>query len=1165
MHPDCSAPIENTRAQFIIGRDSLKQWELKHAIRELLSNTRDQAIVTANRHFEHTSGTSAPTIESHTKRSQDERTTTTVFHAGGVRLAEVKSQTKSTKWVACYEPMTATPQAGWSEECVTRVITFTNFASFIQPKHFLRGVSGAEKKQNRDCVGQFGDGMTSAFAVLTRAGANVVVRAKGYTTTAMQNLNDDFSYFQHKKNHSKSGGTPMTPKVVTEVTFNPPDERGDCAYRTFDPESFDPMSVCLDPLVDHFSLFAGEASETEGGSIPVEHSAVILQDGMRGLLYNRRFYVSTRRYFLFGYNLSDPERKMINGRDRNGMDEALLFEELKSVVCTAARKSRRVRRRIVNAYRGEDTGYYTDAQPEWFCKDIVKQLQAEARDMFPGTVMVRSHANTLMRLVAGLRGLKPVICHKFLDEEADLIESFVKDIRALPHDEIEEGGCHSATGASAGPLASQTSWACVVRNKLLDLTGAKTFAAVEFPVEWGLGSKHVVWVDKDVVLVSRGSLDVELRKEDFRTSKFLLDVISHSTNFNLAGGKVKESLRSQGTTLLDRAFEIYHTIMNTDHMPAVDHVKTVEEAAAPDGSSAAPPSGPRAAVAAAAARLTGEDTPKDGGVDSGNEATATSEQDAVAAGGADENVCSRATAATYGSAKLARRKRHLPKSGMEGTKSTSRALCESSGTSNACGDSSIAQENVASSAELKTPAGVGGHLRPSGSAGTAVTEGITEATTTTREESHAARRSTTLDGAAAKERPGRTSADAVSDGDSDGDGGGGGAHFDDRDDNDDTEGTASPMPMGQTWRRCKKRTHPNALLTPERQDEPFETLSKRQRDESQRDVGGLGGSDEGVTGTRGFIASMPAQVTPAGSYEGPPTTMSTVCVKMEEVSSSAHEGEQQASSRPRSGDGIEIQVGANGILKDQRLASGKPGETGEHLASHEPLKGCDTERARGDEKRSSRSEEGADVTRVENPPYGGEELAAFLTDSGDLIPALVHVEQYTLGRVGAIDLYRVAGRKDNGPRVCARFLEVINDRRVRSVLESAVKQNGIKVGVFCYDEGLGAASLKGRDLRAFVGEATRFKETEGEKSSGRERRPSTPRVFINLHRHCHCRCSPGNHDNGNMICSTTEESWAKEDLPTALAHEMAHIRSHTRSNIHNHQWSIEFRNWVQFN
>ena len=164
---------------------------------------------------------------------------------------------------------------------------------------------------------------------------------------------------------------------------------------------------------------------------------------------------------------------------------------------------------------------------------------------------------------------------------------------------------------------------------------------------------------------------------------------------------------------------------------------------------------------------------------------------------------------------------------------------------------------------------------------------------------------------------------------------------------------------------------------------------------------------------------------------------------------------------------------------------------------------------------------GSAARAIARPERTGEELGAFSSDGGgassDFIPALIHVGHQSLGG-GRVDLYRIAGRKDNESEVSARFSAVMEDERAREVLEAAIKRNGVDVSVFCCG--------KEDAVRAFVGEGT-------------------DRLFLNVH------------------YLFTVSDWAEDDLPSTLAHEIAHVKASTPRNLHDHRWSVEFRRWVR--
>ena len=269
----------------------------------------------------------------------------TEFFADGVKPAEVRCCTKIATWIASYRRAKSKSErfrlvTGW-----TVVITLINYGAFLEPDHFLRGVSGDEKKTNRDCIGNFGDGMTSALAVLAREGVGVCVRSANFTTRAMmdgkghvhiqheKNKQDQLqvvfelafkpkkgatSYF-HKEKKSKGkdkDGSSSEEKDKDGSSPKEKDEDGSSSEENdkdgsssgkneeskfeeieqeafdpeaFDPENFDPMSVCLDPYVD--LVLVGQNDEDDSAPASTDCDALILDKSKASEMYNRRYFV----------------------------------------------------------------------------------------------------------------------------------------------------------------------------------------------------------------------------------------------------------------------------------------------------------------------------------------------------------------------------------------------------------------------------------------------------------------------------------------------------------------------------------------------------------------------------------------------------------------------------------------------------------------------------------------------------------------------------------------------------------------------------------------------------------------------------------------------------------------------------------------------------------
>ncbi|CAM9099999.1 unnamed protein product [Ectocarpus fasciculatus] len=493
--------------QHISGPNSMQNWDIMKACSELMTNLIDQIRVTLKEEFPH----DTPPLEPPQTTRNDAGELHTVFFAGSTNLAEIIYKRKHTNYVWSYalNPIRYEPEEV-DPNCFTWVLKFINHGSHIEPHCFLRGVSGVEKAFNLECIGKFGDGLKSALDLLVRRGINVVVTTAGYKTTAVLET-DGNSYMQHKNNDQTER------RVDVTLTF-PPDFHPD----DIDPDMLDPMSVFISPSEDGVSTV---------------HGTILLGEEMRGMLHNRDFRVAEMgSAYLFGFNLKDPRRDLIQGRDRGAMSPKLTRKAINMLVREGILTSSRVRRRIVLALtRGRQWTNYEDIRAGTWGEEAIALIQKENLVMFPGTVLANNQP-PLCTMIAEVKDLTIQDCHRSLDQGSALVKDFVNEVRTLPREDI-------------GQDAAASGWATTVREELLRLTGATEFAAVDFP--GNLGTRHVVWVEADVVLVSRRSLAVNLRQEDVKTAKFLLDTISCSMERELSFEKLSE-----------RAFQVYHLIIS---------------------------------------------------------------------------------------------------------------------------------------------------------------------------------------------------------------------------------------------------------------------------------------------------------------------------------------------------------------------------------------------------------------------------------------------------------------------------------------------------------------------------------------------------------------------------------------------------------------------------
>lgn len=519
--------------------DLYERWPITAGLRELFANTLDQAIVTG---AIESPGSTVQIWSSPGKKNDGKEI---VMYAGHVKLATVVCKEKECEWVSSYEQsgeIKSKIRKCHSETRSTRVIVLTNFASHIPPKAFRLGVS--TKKKNKLLIGNFGEGMKAAFAVLLRAGANVSVLAAGYTTRVF--MWDGFVQYQHKTNCKTDR------EVVFQIVFPPEDRRPsyrgyDGEISKFDPVTYDPLTLRLGPDVN--AIYVDDDDENgEGGVTLLNRDMVILDDEERGRQYHRGFFVSKGEGMLLSYNFGDHDRVLMSSRERNVIDPSVGRKTCSAMVSKAAKgsQSRWLQRILVDEYVYNFGQSSVELCPAVFDKDLFKLLQQQHRVMYPGTVLVHRNSE-IVSLVASFRDLRTVHCLKFLDEGVTLVNEFVSEIRKLEGEEIEK---------------DDESWASCIAASILHLTGAEKIMAVDFPGE--LKSKHVLWVDKKRVFVSQCSIGLppsQLQwKVDWEHARNVLNMITCSMKHR-AQETSPDNEKEDATA---RAFQLFHLLTTFD-------------------------------------------------------------------------------------------------------------------------------------------------------------------------------------------------------------------------------------------------------------------------------------------------------------------------------------------------------------------------------------------------------------------------------------------------------------------------------------------------------------------------------------------------------------------------------------------------------------------------
>ncbi len=989
--------------QHIAGPSSSQYWTIIKAITEFITNLIDQAKVTASKKFP---GDTPRVLH---WRSRSKKEIRIVFYPEGTswKLAEIVYKKKETQYHENYVERSTERSTKYEALRVHKAVStwelsLVNYASYIPPSAFLRGVSGQEKRGNVLCIGKFGDGLTSGIDTVCRRGINIAVATAGYTARGIPK-NDGHCFVQFEKNNKAET------KVEITLTFMPKAYPFDSRYATeytdhardpHDPETFDPMSIFLPDSADRVLV---NANDPEG-----DPSAILLGDDMRGKYFNRGVPVCDNEdSALFGYNFGDSN--LIQGRDRSSMKRNMTDAAIVKMICRGIERSPRFRRMLVLALtRGREwnTSSLEDMRVAKWGAVAWKRIRQEHRIMFPGTVLVRDIPDDSEKLIAELRDLKVISCHPQLDEGNTLAYDFAKELRSLPREEI---------GASA------SGWASTVREKLLQLTGATELASVDVPGK--LGAEHIVWVEKGVVLVSRRSLEVDLKQEDYKVIRHILPLITTSFELHKIPANPAEvftliitaehRLEPSSAAVVDGSRDPPNGAMPGseaglqglsagDGESAGDASRVAVEtedassSAVVDGSPGAS-NGVAAGSAAGVQRLQG--VGEEGPGDSSQRAVEAEDASPLAVASVAPN---RVAAGRDGGAE------GLPESGEE--------------KEGEAGDAAPSMVVVSRAPDVPNGAtpGHGGAqgLQESGeeNAGGALRGAVETALAIEEEEANpgSAESGGGVDEAVADE--GGDESDGVG-----------------------MEEDESAGDVGESSLCGEKRKRTSDAVSAEGTARGRETGARLKQEAS-----GSGGGGSGATSA---VAEKAAG-------------LPSVAVKVEEQRSP----QRGASSAP-------LRLNAAGVTETSEVALAQPPGS-EQPALEEPG-GLDP--GVGEEERAEApplAQAAAGAAPIGLPARDGEELAAFLSQGGgDLVPALIHVGRHAW-RGGAnatgrsVDRYRIAGRVDNEAKLSARFSAVLASERARMVIESAVRKPGVDLSFIFWDEA-GA-------LPAFVGEGGRI-------------------------------------------------------------------------------------------
>eukprot|EP01032_Pedospumella_encystans_P007636 gene7636-9140_t len=273
----------------IAGVDFVNRWSLADALRELLSNTVDQGKIVAEEYI----GRDAPVD------FKEERGCFLVS-SGEKLLAKVTFKKEKAEFVTSYHWVKGAYKARVKPDAKISVNTCVlELVSYASKLHFkFLDIGETTKKGNLSMIGTHGEGLSGACVILAREGHNLSIECGYYKYRARIVNKDGTVYRQMERNDSKVLGDET---VRIRIVFNP-----EWSY---------PLN--LPALVRSVRLSPADVD----AAVATDYGHVLVAPHMRGKIFVKEMFVTTDANCLFGYNFNDPEKTLLQDRDRKACEQ----------------------------------------------------------------------------------------------------------------------------------------------------------------------------------------------------------------------------------------------------------------------------------------------------------------------------------------------------------------------------------------------------------------------------------------------------------------------------------------------------------------------------------------------------------------------------------------------------------------------------------------------------------------------------------------------------------------------------------------------------------------------------------------------------------------------------------------------------------------------------
>jgi hypothetical protein len=398
----------------------LPNWTCQEALRELLSNAIDQSRAVADKFG----------IFGDLKIREDPDRL--ALHIGSHLLAEVKWKFGKHGYRHSYYdstlPGATKRKCKWDKikNAETMCVDVINYTSHLTWESFQLGKT--TKRGSKNMIGTHGEGLSGAAIVLNRLRCDFVVHCDNYSGRVV-NLADRVYILPTNPEKRRKDDVVYKNAVHFRIVLPPPGN-----------------------LFDVSKLIATIRLSETVPRVVAQRGQLLTSLELKGKQYNRGIYVAESSKYLFGYNFLDPDKNLLQSRDRNLHALEAAQRECGSILSEAILQSEEVCQRVLECLVYTTQHAAGAASTLSDCVDLAdgqyltvaaqQHLRSQQAKFLGGQEALFCGGDTdLIVRVSGALNLPVVYCHPVLHNHAKVTNDFFQQLKDTAMDLPAESRC----------------------------------------------------------------------------------------------------------------------------------------------------------------------------------------------------------------------------------------------------------------------------------------------------------------------------------------------------------------------------------------------------------------------------------------------------------------------------------------------------------------------------------------------------------------------------------------------------------------------------------------------------------------------------------------------------------------------------------------------------